>query len=61
MLPQGTRVLLREVPGILRDPENGLLDSVRDLCTRLLAHVKELDRHVAEVEQQITHWPKSEV
>ena len=36
---QGTRVLLREVPRILSDPENGLADSV--------------------LEQQITHWHKS--
>jgi transposase len=59
MFSQGTRVLLREVPAILSDDENGLLASVRDLFTRLLAHVKELDRHVTELEQQISQWHKN--
>jgi transposase len=59
VLPQGIHVLLRQVPVIVSEAEHGLLESVRDLFTRLLAHVKELDRHVTEVEQQITHWPKS--
>jgi transposase len=59
VLPQGIHVLLREVPAIVGDEENGLLESVRALFTRLLGHVKELDRHVREVEQQITHWHKS--
>ena len=35
VFPQGTRVMLREVPRILSDPENGLVDSLRDLFTRL--------------------------
>jgi transposase len=59
VVPQGTRVLLREVPTILSDEENGLFASVRELFARLLAHVKELDRHVTELEQQITRWHKS--
>lgn len=59
VFPQGTCVLLREVPVILSDEENGLLASVRELFARLLAHVKELDRHVTELEQQISQWHKS--
>jgi transposase len=59
VLPQGIHVLLRQVPAIVSDDENGLLESVRDLFTRLLGHVKELDRHVTEVEQQILRWHKS--
>ena len=59
VFPQGTRALLREVPTILSDEENGLLASVRELFARLFAHVKELDRHVNELEQQITRWHKS--
>jgi transposase len=59
VLPQGIHVLLRDVPAIVSDEENGLLESVRALFTRLLGHVKELDRHVTEVEQQITRWHKS--
>jgi transposase len=59
VFPQGIYVLLRDVPGIVSDPENGLLESVRELFIRLLAHVKELDRQVTELEQQITRWHKS--
>jgi transposase len=54
VVPQGMHVLLREVPAILSDEENGLLASMRELFTRLLAHVKELDQHVTELEEQIT-------
>lgn len=60
VFPQGMRVLLREVPTILSDEENGLLASVRELFARLLAHVQDLDRHVTELEQQITQWHKSD-
>lgn len=59
VVPQGIHVLLRQVPTIVSDDENGLLESVRNLFTRLLEHVKELDRHVTEVEQQILRWHKS--
>ncbi len=60
MAPQGIHVLLREVPAIQSDEENGLLASVRELFTRLLAHVKKLHRQATEVEQQITHRHKRE-
>jgi transposase len=59
VLPQGIHVLLRQVPAIVSDAENGLLESVRNLFSRLLGHVKELDRHVSELEQQILQWHKS--
>ena len=59
VVPQGTHVLLRQVPVIIGDTEHGLLASVRTLFTRLFAHVKEVDRQVTEVEQQILHWHKS--
>lgn len=59
MVPQGIHVLLRQVPAIVSDPENGVLDSMRDLFTRLLGHGKELDHQVSEVEQQILQWHKS--
>jgi transposase len=60
VMPQGIPVLRREVPAIVSDTENGLLESVRALFTRLLAHGKELDRHVSELEQQISQWHKSD-
>src|SRR5262245_29719687 len=59
VLPQGIHVLLRQVPGIVSAEENGWGESVRNLFTRLLGHVKELDRHATEVEQQILRWHKS--
>jgi transposase len=59
VVPQGIHVLLRQVPAIVSDDGNGLLESVRHLFTRLFAHVKELDRQVTELEQQITRWHKS--
>jgi transposase len=59
VVPQGIHVLLRAVPAIVSDAENGLLESVRNLFTRLFAHVKELDRQVSELEQQILQWHKS--
>ena len=34
--------------------------AVRELFARLLAHVRALDRHVTELERQITGWHKSE-
>ena len=59
VVPQGIPVLLRTGPAIVSDDENGLVASVRDLFTRLLGHVKEWDRHVTELEQQLTRWHKS--
>src|SRR5919199_3116629 len=50
IFPQGTHVLLRDLPGILSDEENGLLASVRELFTRLLAHIRELNQQVTELE-----------
>jgi transposase len=60
VVPQGIHVLLRQVPAIVSEDENGLLESVRSLFTRLLGQVQELDRHVTEVEQQIIRWHKNE-
>jgi transposase len=58
-LPQGLHVLLRHVPAIVSNDENGLVESVRTLFTRLFGHVKEVDRQVSEWEQQIRQWHKS--
>jgi transposase len=60
VLPQGISVLLRAVPALVSDDENGLGESVRARFTRLVAHVKELDRHVSALEQQISQWHKSD-
>jgi transposase len=60
VVPQGIHVLLRQVPTILSDEENGLLAPVRELFTRLVAHIKDLDRQVTELERQILQWHKSD-
>jgi transposase len=41
---------------ILEDAESGLPGSLRQLFARLLAHFRELDRQVGELEQQINAW-----
>jgi transposase len=53
VMPKGTSTLKRQMPEIIEDAENGLPHTSRELFTRLFAHFKELDRQVAELEQQI--------
>jgi transposase len=60
VVPHGRHVLLRAVPAIVSEDENGLGESVRNLFTRLLGQVKEGERHGTEVEQQSLHWHKGE-
>ena len=60
VVPQGIAALLRAVPAMVSDDENGLLESVRHLFTRLLGHIQELDRQVTELEEQITQWHKKD-
>lgn len=45
-----------ELPTILEDAENDLPPLMRGLLERLGCHLKELDRQVREVEQQIVMW-----
>lgn len=56
VLPQGLATLYRRVPGVLEDAENGLPDMFRDLLADLLAHIRELDDRVKELERRIHAW-----
>lgn len=56
VINHGFAPLYQRLPDILEDGENGLPGLFRQLLTRLLAHLKELDRQVGEVEQQIKLW-----
>lgn len=53
---KGFAPLYQRMPQILEDGENGLPGVIRELLTRLLGHLKELDRQVGELEQQIQLW-----
>jgi transposase len=53
VIPKGIGHVAAKLPDILEDAENGLPASSRQLFARLLAHFKELDRQVGELEQ----WP----
>ena len=56
VIKRGFAPLYERLPEIVEDGENGLTGLFRQLLTRLLAHLKELDRQVGEIEQQIQMW-----
>ena len=58
VINKGFAPLDERLPDILEDGENDLPGLFRQLLTRLLAHLKELDRQVGEIEQQIKLWHK---
>ena len=55
-IPQGISHIAKRLPEILEDGENGLPGIFRQLIDRLGMHLKELDRHVDELEAQIQIW-----
>jgi transposase len=56
VLPQGIGHIAKCLPAILEDGENELPGVFRQLAARLGAHLKELDRQVSELEEQIQRW-----
>lgn len=56
ILPQGIAHIVRCIPAILEDAENGLPWNFRLLVQRLIDHFKELDRQVRELEAEIQAW-----
>ena len=56
VIPQGIGHITKRLPGILEDGENDLPGAFRLLLQRLGDHLKELDRHVGELEIQIQTW-----
>jgi transposase len=60
VVSQGIRTLEMRLPEILEDTENGLPGISRELFSRLLAHFRELDRHVKEIDTQIQAWHRED-
>ena len=58
VIPQGIRSIVKRMPDILEDVENGLPGTLHKLLERLNDHLKELDCQVAELELQIKLWHK---
>ena len=56
VIPKGILSIMKQIPEILEDGENGLPGVMRQLLQRLTEHLKELDRHVDELEGQIQLW-----
>jgi transposase len=60
VVPQGIAHLARRVPELIEDATNEFTASFRLLIQRLLDHLKDLDRQVRELEQQIQAWHRSD-
>jgi transposase len=56
VIPQGIRSIMKQVPEILEDGENGLPGTMRNLIERLTENLKEMDRQAKELEAQIQVW-----
>ena len=56
VIPQGIRSIMKQVPEILEDGENGLPGTMRNLLERLTENLKEVDRQARELEAQIQLW-----
>src|ERR1700676_4294616 len=56
VIPKGIGNIAKRLPEILEDGENGLPGMMRELLQRLGANLKDMDKHVGELERQITLW-----
>ena len=56
VIPQGIGHITKHLPEIMEDGKNELPGGFRLLLQRLGDHLKELDRHVGELEIQIQTW-----
>jgi len=56
VIPQGISSIMKQVPEILEDGENGLPGVMRNLIERLTENLKEMDRQAKELEAQIQIW-----
>lgn len=59
VIPQGIASLATRVPELIEDATNELTGSFRLLVDRLMDHLKELDKQVAEFDAQIKAWHRS--
>ena len=56
VIPQGISSIMKLVPEILEDGENGLPGVMRNLIERLTENLKEMNRQAKELEAQIQTW-----
>nr|WP_255334770.1 MULTISPECIES: IS110 family transposase [Xenorhabdus] len=56
VIAQGIKQIAVRLPEILEDASHCLPETFRQLLQRLGEHLKELDRQVAELEQEIQRW-----
>ena len=56
VMPKGIHSIMKRIPEILEDGENGLPGVMRGLLARLTENLKEMDTQVNELEKQIKLW-----
>ena len=56
VIPPGIRSIMKQVPEILEDGENGLPRTMRNLIERLTENLQAMDRQAKELEAQIQLW-----
>jgi len=56
IIPMGICSVMKRIPDVLEDGENGLPGTMRNLLERLTDNLKEMDRQVKELEAQIQLW-----
>ena len=59
VVPQGIRNVYARVPELIENANNELPGRFRLLIQRLTDHLRELDRHVCELEREIEQWHRS--
>ena len=59
VIPQGIANIAKRVPELIEDASNELSGSFRLLIDRLMAHLKELDRQVDELDAKIKEWHRA--
>jgi transposase len=59
IIPKGIAHIAQRVPALIEEGVNELPGAFRELVQRLIDHLKELDRQVDELENQIRTWHRS--
>ena len=59
IIPQGIANIAKRVPELIEDASNELSGSLRLLIGGLMAHLKELDRQVDELDAKIKEWHRA--
>jgi len=57
---QGLSSLVRRLPEILEDADNGLPGQMRQLLARLSAHLRQLELQVVELDHEIQRWHRTD-